>query len=221
MELNLKMLGDTWLFRGIEAEDIDAMLSCLSAESKKFQKGQMIYRAGETTDMVGVILSGRVHIFKDDFWGDRSILSEIGLGDIFGETYAELPSVELEVNVMATEDSEILFLNVGKIMTTCSSSCRFHSRLIHNLLAVTAQKNLMLTRKMEYMAQRTIREKLLTYLSAESQRSGSPRFEIPFNRQQLADYLSVDRSAMSRELCRLRDEGFLEFNKNCFELNKE
>lgn len=221
MELNLKMLGDTWLFRGIEAEDIDAMLSCLSAESKKFQKGQMIYRAGETTDMVGVILSGRVHIFKDDFWGDRSILSEIGLGDIFGETYAELPSVELEVNVMATEDSEILFLNVGKIMTTCSSSCRFHSRLIHNLLAVTAQKNLMLTRKMEYMAQRTIREKLLTYLSAESQRSGSPRFEIPFNRQQLADYLSVDRSAMSRELCRLRDEGVLEFNKNCFELNKE
>lgn len=221
MELNLKMLGDTWLFRGIEAEDIDAMLSCLSAESKKFQKGQMIYRAGETTDMVGVILSGRVHIFKDDFWGDRSILSEIGLGDIFGETYAELPSVELEVNVMATEDSEILFLNVGKIMTTGSSSCRFHSRLIHNLLAVTAQKNLMLTRKMEYMAQRTIREKLLTYLSAESQRSGSPRFEIPFNRQQLADYLSVDRSAMSRELCRLRDEGVLEFNKNCFELNKE
>lgn len=221
MELNLKMLGDTWLFRGIEAEDIDAMLSCLSAEFKKFQKGQMIYRAGETTDMVGVILSGRVHIFKDDFWGDRSILSEIGLGDIFGETYAELPSVELEVNVMATEDSEILFLNVGKIMTTCSSSCRFHSRLIHNLLAVTAQKNLMLTRKMEYMAQRTIREKLLTYLSAESQRSGSPRFEIPFNRQQLADYLSVDRSAMSRELCRLRDEGVLEFNKNCFELNKE
>lgn len=221
MELNLKMLGDTWLFRGIEAEDIDAMLSCLSAESKKFQKGQMIYRAGETTDMVGVILSGRVHIFKDDFWGNRSILSEIGLGDIFGETYAELPSVELEVNVMATEDSEILFLNVGKIMTTCSSSCRFHSRLIHNLLAVTAQKNLMLTRKMEYMAQRTIREKLLTYLSAESQRSGSPRFEIPFNRQQLADYLSVDRSAMSRELCRLRDEGVLEFNKNCFELNKE
>lgn len=221
MELNLKMLGDTWLFRGIEAEDIDAMLSCLSAESKKFQKGQMIYRAGETTDMVGVILSGRVHIFKDDFWGNRSILSEIGLGDIFGETYAELPSVELGVNVMATEDSEILFLNVGKIMTTCSSSCRFHSRLIHNLLAVTAQKNLMLTRKMEYMAQRTIREKLLTYLSAESQRSGSPRFEIPFNRQQLADYLSVDRSAMSRELCRLRDEGVLEFNKNCFELNKE
>ena len=145
------MLGDTWLFRGIEAEDIDAMLSCLSAESKKFQKGQMIYRAGETTDMVGVILSGRVHIFKDDFWGNRSILSEIGLGDIFGETYAELPSVELEVNVMATEDSEILFLNVGKIMTTCSSSCRFHSRLINNLLAVTAQKNLMLTRKMEYI----------------------------------------------------------------------
>lgn len=218
MKINFNMLGNTWLFRGIEAEDMDAMLGCLSAEFKKFQKGQMIYRAGDTTDLVGIILSGRVHILKEDFWGNRSILSEIGTGDIFGETYAELHSVELEVNVMAVEDSEILFLDVGKIMTTCPSSCEFHSRLIGNLLAVTAQKNLMLTRKMEYMAQRTIREKLLTYLSAESQRSGLSRFEIPFNRQQLADYLSVDRSAMSRELCKLRDEGVLEFNKNCFEL---
>jgi CRP-like cAMP-binding protein len=178
----------------------------------------MIYCAGETVTRVGEVVSGRVHIMKEDFWGNRSILEEFGPGRLFGETYAAAPPSPLEVNVMAAEPCEVLFLDIRRIMTTCSSACRFHARLIRNLLSVTAQKNLLLTRKMGYMARRTTREKLLAYLSAQSQRSGRAAFEIPFDRQQLADYLSVDRSAMSKELCKLRDEGVIKFRKNKFEL---
>ncbi len=216
--MDYKLLGHTALFDGIEEGEIPAMLNCLSATTQSYKKGQMIFRLGDTTALVGVVLCGYVHVVKEDFWGNRHILSQLGAGQLFGETYAAIPTAPLEVSVVVAEACEVLFLDVRRIISTCSSACEFHARLIRNLLAVTAQKNLLLTRKLEYMAQRTTREKLLSYLSAESQRQKSASFEIPFNRQQLADYLSVDRSAMSNALCKLRDENLLRFEKNRFEL---
>lgn len=219
MEIDYKLIKRTALFDGIDETEIAAMLDCLSATTKNYKKDRIIYRIGDITTLVGAVLSGRAYAIKEDFWGNRSILSEIGVGQLFGETYAAIPSAPLEVSVVAAEACEVLFLDIRRILTTCSSSCEFHARLIRNLLAVTSRKNLLLTRKLEYMSQRTTREKLLSYLSAESQRQRSSSFEIPFNRQQLADYLSVDRSAMSNELCKLRDEGVLSFEKNRFVLS--
>lgn len=216
--IDFKKLKETTLFMGIEATEIEALLPCLSASTKTYDKGQFIHRRGDIIHRVGVVLSGCIHIIKEDFWGNRSILSEMKGGQLFGESYAILPSEGLAVSIYVAQDCQILFLDVAKIMTVCGSACEFHTKMARNLLMATAQRNLQLTQKLEYMAYRSTREKLLAYLSAQSQRQQSTTFDIPFNRQQLADYLSVDRSAMSNELSKLRDEGLLNFHKNHFEL---
>jgi len=218
MQEYLFILKKSPLFSGIEENEAEQLLSCLGAKTAAYLKNQYIFRAGETTSSAGLVLSGSVHILKEDVWGNRGILAEAQTGDLFGETYAVLPKRPLEVSAFAAENTEILFLSMHKILTICSSACRFHTLLIQNLLSVLAQKNLMLTEKMEHLTKRSTREKLLSYLSAEAQRQQSSAFEIPYNRQQLADYLSVDRSAMSGELGKLRDEGLLRFHKNRFEL---
>ncbi|MDP4109963.1 MAG: Crp/Fnr family transcriptional regulator [Bacillota bacterium] len=218
MKKFLKVIKKSPLFGGVTDDEILSMLGCLSAESRAYKKNEFIYRVGERVSSVGMVLSGSVHIIKEDFWGNRSILKEAGEGRLFGETYACAQNVPLGVSVLAPERAVILFLDVKRILTVCSSACVFHTRLIRNLLFVLAEENLALTGKIGHMTQRTTREKLLSFLSAESQKKGSNTFNIAFNRQQLADYLSVDRSAMSSELCRLRDEGVLEFSKNSFKL---
>lgn len=206
------------LFRGVEPEEIRSMLSCLNANEGTYKKGEFIFRNGDRLNTMGLVLSGSVHIIKEDFWGNRTIIGIASAGRLFGETYACVQSEPLEVGVVAAETAEILFLDARRIITVCTSACEFHTRLIQNLLSVLAEKNLMLTKKMEHMARKTTREKLLSYLSEQSLKQGSPVFEIPFNRQQLAEYLAVDRSAMSSELGKLRDEGILTFNKNKFHL---
>ena len=220
MKNYLNVLTKSPLFSGITENEIESMLSCLSAITKLYNKNQFVFRLGESISSVGMVLSGSVHILKEDFWGNRSILSEVGPGQLFGETYACVQTESLGVSVVAAEPTEVLFMDIRKIMGTCSSACEFHTRLIRNLISALAGKNLMLTGKMEHMAQRTTREKILSYLSSESQKNASSSFEIPFNRQQLADYLAVDRSALSKELCRLRDEGVLAFQKNSFKLKQ-
>ncbi len=165
-----------------------------------------------------MVISGRVHILKEDFWGNRNIITEALPGDVFAEGYACTQGAELGISAVAAEDSRIIFMEVRRVIITCPSACAFHVRLIRNLLSVLARKNLLMDEKLTHLTQRTTREKLLSYLSSESKRQGSASFEIPYNRQQLADYLSVDRSAMSSELCRMRDEGILTFEKNRFRL---
>ena len=215
-EINTNLLKNTLLFQGIVDEDIASVLTCMSAIPVSYQKGNFIFRSGETTDSVGLVLTGSVHIIKEDFWGNRTILLEASAGKLFGETYASLPNLPLEVSVVAIEPCTILFLNINKIMTLCSSNCLFHTKLIRNFLFIFAQKNLLLTQKMEHISKRSTREKLLSYLSGESIKNSNSSFEIPFNRQQLADYLSVDRSAMSNELSKLQEEGLIEYRKNWF-----
>lgn len=198
------------LFRDIAPADLASLLDCLDARERAYEKGAWLLRRGERTDRLGLVLSGTVHILREDFWGSRSIVGLAGPGEIFAESYA-LAGEPLEVSVLAASDARVLFLRVETALTGCG-------QLTRNLTALLAEKNLTLTRKMRHMARRTTREKLLSYLSAQALRSGGPEFDIPMDRQQLADYLAVDRSAMSAALGKLRDEGVLEFRKNHFRL---
>lgn len=218
MKKYLKLLKNTKLFEGITEEEIETVLGCLSASVMSYKKGDIVFHRGERITSVALLLEGGIHIQKEDYWGNLSILNEISEGDIFGEVYACLGNDKILNHAVAVKPSVVLFLDVGRILTLCPSACRFHGRLVQNLLSVLALKNKMLTQKLEHMSQRTTREKLLSYLSEQSLRTGSSSFTIPFNRQQLADFLSVDRSAMSNELSKMRDEGILLFEKNHFVL---
>ena len=169
---------------------------------------------------MGLVLSGGVNIEIDDLWGNKTILGHVDAGQLFAETYACIPGEPLMVSVVASEKSSVLFLNAGKLITTCQSSCTHHNKLIQNLLQISAQKNLALSRRSLHTSSKTIRGRLLSYLSEQAKRSGSYRFTIPFNRQQLADYLGVDRSAMSNELSKMQREGILLYHRNSFVLEK-
>ncbi len=218
MRKYVEVLKKSNLFENINENDIENMISCLGIREKRYTKGSYIYHLGDRISTLNMVAEGEVHIVKEDYWGNRSILTEIGIGELFGETYACLNNIPLQINVVAVKNCAIIELDISKVINTCSNSCQFHSKLIQNLLFVLASKNLMLTNKMEAMSQRSIRDKVMTYLSQQSRKNDSSEFDIPFNRQQLADYIAVDRSALSKEICRLRDEGILEFNKNHFVL---
>ena len=217
-EQELDRIEKSLLFHGISRKDIRALLKCLMAEKRTYGKNEEVLTAGETADSIGFVLDGTVSVEKDDYWGNRNIMAVIRQGETYAESYACVPDAVLGVTVRSAAQTVILEMKVSRVLTTCTSACAFHTRMIHNLLSLVASRNLYMSDKITFLSQRTTREKLLSYLSAESQRAGSGTFDIPFNRQQLADYLSVDRSAMSNELCRLRDEGILKFDKSHFTL---
>ena len=212
------VLKKTKLFSGVGDEEISTMLSCLGASLFTYKKGEFVLRQGEHLSNILVLVEGSLHIQRDDYWGNRSILGHIGIGEIFGEAYAAPDSGTLLNDVIAVEDSAVYFFDVKRVISTCSSACRFHTMVVQNLFFAISEKNRTLVQKLDYLSRRTTREKLISYLSEEAKKQNSPRITIPINRQQLADYLSVDRSAMSNELGRMRDEGLLEFEKNRFRL---
>ena len=212
------VLKQTKLFAGVEEEDVFSMLSCLGARLRTYKKGEYVLRQGQNLSDILVLAEGGLHIQRDDYWGNRSILGHIGVGEIFGEAYASPESGALLNDVVAVENSSVFFFDVKRVITTCSSACRFHTLVVQNLFFAISEKNRSLVQKLDYLSRRTTREKLISYLSEEAKKQNSSYFTIPFNRQQLADYLSVDRSAMSNELCKMRDDGLLEFEKNRFKL---
>ncbi|MBQ3369816.1 MAG: Crp/Fnr family transcriptional regulator [Mogibacterium sp.] len=212
------VLKRTKLFSGVGDDDISTMLSCLEARLLTYKKGEYVLRQGEHLSDILVLAEGRLHIQRDDYWGNRSILGHIGVGEIFGEAYVAPESGTLLNDVISVEDSSVFFFDVKRVISTCSSACRFHTMVVQNLFFAISEKNRGLVQKLDYMSRRTTREKLLSYLSEEAKKQNSASITLPFNRQQLADYLSVDRSAMSNELCKMRDEGLLEFEKNRFRL---
>ncbi len=214
----LSALKSCPLFADISAEQLESLLNCLDASEKSFGKNKFIFLAGEPAVSVGIVLSGSVTILHEDFWGNRSILMRLGPGDLFAEAFSCAGSEPLPVSAIADEKTTIMLIDCRRIISTCSSSCVFHASLIKNLLVILAQKNIQLTRKIEHLTKHSTREKLLSYLSSQAQAAGKSKFDIPFNRQELADYLSVDRSAMSAELGKMRDEGLLRFERNHFEL---
>jgi len=196
------------------------LVSCLGCTFKDYKKGETIYHVGETVREIGIAVCGMIHIVKDDAWGNSNIIAEIGAGEMFAEAIVCGGVGILPVTVSAAEDTVVCFIDFQRIITTCPSACLFHTMLIRNMIGVFARKNIMLTEKMEHITKRTTRDKLLSYLSGQSRHKGVADFEIPFNRQALADYLSVERSALSAEMSRLKAEGIIDYRKNHFVLRK-
>lgn len=219
--MNYKFLIKTPLFRGVTEAEAKAMFECLQTSYKTYRKNDIIYQFGYHVETLGLVLNGSVNIENDDVWGNKNILDNVPAGQLFGETYACLPNERLMINVVAAQESEILFLNMKRLLNTCPTACQYHTQLIYNLLAVMAQKNLNLTHKIFHTSPKSIRERLLSYLSFQAIKQGKYQFEIPFNRQQLADYLGVDRSAMSNELSKMKRDGLIAFEKNIFYLKDE
>lgn len=216
MKKYISILKRTQMFSGVSDDEISSMLGCLNARLYLYQKGEYVLREGEHINDIIVLVEGALHIQKDDYWGNRSILGRITVGEIFGEAYVAPESGALLNDVVAIEDSAVIFFDVKHIITTCSSACRFHATVVQNMFFTISEKNRKLVQKLGHLSKRSTRAKLISYLSEEAKRQNSASFVIPFNRQQLADFLSVDRSAMSNELCKMRDEGLLAFDKNRF-----
>ena len=216
MKVFLPVIRSSQLFSGTSEEELTAMLSCLKAEKKDFPKEAFVLRAGDAADSIGLVLSGNILVIQEDIWGNRNILSKAGAGQTFAAAYACAPGSVLNVSVMTETPVTAMFLNVRRILTVCPSACSHHSRIIRNLLSEMAEKNLRLSEKLTHMGQRSTRAKLMSYLSSEAQRLGKYEFDIPFSRQQLADYLAVERSGLSLEVGKMRSEGLLDFHKSHF-----
>lgn len=218
--MNFSFLSKTELFKQIPKDDISDMLNRLGAYKKTYQKNEIVYRAGETVKSMGMVLFGSVNIESIDVWGNKSILDRVGMGQIFAETYACIGNKPLMVSVVSDSKTEILFLNPSNLFK--DESVHKQSRtLIKNLLSISSQKNLALSRRILHTSPKTIRERLMSYFSERAAIAKDKSFEIEFNRQQLADYLSVDRSALSNELSKMKRDGLISFCKNRFILNSE
>ena len=206
------------LFSQITDNELITLLKCLSVQVKEFKANEYVFSEGEKTNQVGIVLAGRIQLVREDFYGNRSIVTSVGEAELFGEAFACADISQIPISAVAQPETKVMFIDYRKILTSCSSCCGFHQQLIFNMLRIVSRKNVYLNQKIDVMSKRTTRDKLLAYLSYEAKKKGKRSFSIDFNRQELADYLYVDRSAMSNELCKLRDEGVLSFNKNNFEL---
>lgn len=218
MEEFLSTIRSAPLFSGVSEAELTAMLACLKAEKKDFPKEAFVLRAGDTAESIGLVLAGTVLVIQEDIWGNRNILSKAGLGQTFAAAYACAPGSQLNVSVVAETPVTVLFLNVKRILTVCPSACSSHSRIIRNLLGELAGKNLQFSEKLTHVGQRSTRSKIMSYLSAEAQRLGTYELDIPFSRQQLADYLGVERSGLSQELGKMKKDGLLDYRKSHFVL---
>lgn len=216
--MNFDLVSRTALFHGCSEDDIKKLLHCLDSTTYKYGKGDAIYWAGTAVTSIGLVLSGSVQIESNDIWGNRSILGVTDPGDIFAEAYACVPNEPLIVSVIANADCEILFLNVEKMFQLCADACPSHNQLIRNLITIGARKNLQLSHRMFHISSKTIRGRLMSFFSEQAAIQGRTKIVIPFDRQQLADYLNLDRSALSKELGKMKKDGLLEYHKNTFDL---
>lgn len=215
----LLFLQNTALFQGVSLDDLNNMLGCLQTQVFTYQKGEAVFHQGDDLSQIALVLDGKLHIQTDDYWGNHTIIGDLATGDLFGEAYIAPTSGPMQADVVAVTESTVALFTARKMLTVCSNACPFHALVVQNLFYVLAEKNRVLMQKLGHLSKRTTRAKLNSYLSAESQRAGNASFTIPFNRQQLADFLSVDRSAMSSELSKMREEGLLDFDRNRFTLH--
>ena len=218
MNQYITSLKDCLLFKGIDEENIIKMLNCLSASKKNIFKDEFVFHVGDRVKNVYIILEGSVHILDEDFWGNRSIIETMHHNTLFGEAYVFSTKENQLVSVIAAEDSVVLEIDPMRLFKVCPNECSCHTQLIKNTLFILSEKIVQLTEKLGHIIQRTIREKLLSYLSKCAKRTGNSSFYIPYTRQQLSDYLCVDRSALSHELSKLQKIGVLRYRKNYFEL---
>ncbi len=221
MHMQSDLRENVGLFAEIGADDLSVLLTCLGARSKHYKKKEIVLLVEDRVDCVGIVVRGALMVIKEDFAGSRSIIDRIEQYEIFGESLVCAGIATSPVTVVAAEDTEIMWIQFNRILSTCTSSCAFHTRLIGNMIKSLAVRNLQMNLKMEVTSKRNIRDKLMSYLLQHAERSRSFDFIIPLNRSELADYIYVDRSALSRELSRMKDEGMIDFKKNHFRiLNK-
>ena len=218
MKKYLEILKRCPLFTGIDEADLLRMLSCLDARVTRFDKKYTILMEGKPAKHIGIILSGSAQIIQVDYYGNRSILSNVAAGEVFAEAFACAETPVLPVTVVAGEPCEVMLIDSSHVLHTCENGCGFHQQLIFNLMKDLAQKALLFHQKLEIISKRTTREKLMTYLLMQAKRANSNTFTIPFDRQELADYLEVDRSGLSAEISKLRAEGVLESHRSRFRL---
>ena len=216
MEEYFDILSQCPLFAGISRQELGRMLSCLGGKITGIAKGNPVFLEGDPAEFVGVVLSGQVQIVRTDYYGNRSVLTVVSPGGLFAEAFACAGVEALPVSAMALQTSTVLLLDCKRVLTGCSNACTFHSRLVRNLLKGIAQKNLMLTSKIRCMSQKTTREKLLEFLLEQAKQHGSAEFVIPYDRQALADYLGVERSAMSAEISKLKKAGRIDCSGSRF-----
>ena len=215
--MNVRSFQQLRLFREMTEDEISSALRSLHAQEKKYEKGEALFHAGDVTEKLGLVMEGSVTVESNDAWGNRTILSHVCEGDYFAGTFAWLHEVML-VEVVANENCRVLFLNIGLLPELSAEQHPWAARVTANLLTIAARKNLMLTGRVFHTTPKSARAKIMAYLNSVSLQKQSRDFDIPFDRQQLADYLSLDRSAMSKELGRMRDEGLIQTKKNHFVL---
>lgn len=218
MKKYFHILRNCSLFDNIADENLLSMLDCLDAKILSFKKGETIISEGEPAKYVGIVLFGKARIIRCDYYGNRNIIANIEPSHLFGESFACADTKIIPVSVVASENTEVMMINCKRITQTCCNSCEFHSQIIFNLLKILAMKNILFNQKAEVTSKRTTREKLLTYLMQQAQQNNSNKFTIPFDRQELADYLEVDRSGLSAEISKLRADGIIECNRSNFKL---
>ncbi len=218
MKKYFEILRKCPLFDKIEGEDLIKMLGCLGAKIETFDKKYTIIAEGNPAKYIGIVLSGSAHIIQVDYYGNRSILSKVEESEVFGEAFACAEVRAVPVTVVANEPCEIMLIDCSHILHTCSNHCGFHQQLIFNLMKDLATKTIIFHQKIEITSKRTTREKLMTFLLIQAKKSGKNSFDISFDRQELADYLEVDRSGLSAEISKLRNEGIIESYRKHFEL---
>ncbi len=220
MEEYFDIMSQCPLFAGISRQELGLMLNCLDGKITGITKGNPVFLEGDPAKFVGVVLSGKVQIVRDDYYGNRSVLTVVSPGGLFGEAFACAGVETLPVSAIALQNCMVLLLDCRRVLTGCSNACPFHSRLVRNLLQGIAQKNLILTRKIRCMSQKTTQEKLMEFLLEQAKQQGSAEFVIPFDRQALADYLGVERSAMSAEISKLKKAGRIDCSGSWFRVLK-
>lgn len=204
------------LFAGMAQAQIEAILPCLGARQLRFAAGQVIFPAGSEAFSLGLVLQGALDVVQEDLWGSSRLVTRLAPGQLFAESFVLAAQKRLPVSVAAAQDAAVLLLDAERISQPCEQACAFHGQLMRNLLRILAEKNVVLTQKMEIITQKTIREKVLAYLAWEAQKAGSTRFTIAYDRQALADYLAVDRSALSRILGQLQKQGLISASRHDF-----
>ena len=204
------------LFEGVSLSELTGLIGCLGAKKIFAEKGQTVFREGDAATQIGIVLSGAVQLERQDYYGNRSIVAYIGPGQLFGESYAFAGVELLPISAVADEPSWLLLIDARRICVSCANACAFHNRIIYNMLRLVARTNLVYDQKIQVTSKRTTREKLMAYLMNQMKLQNSNSFTIPYDRQELADYLEVDRSGLSAEISKLRKEGILESEKNNF-----
>lgn len=208
----------TPLFRGIQEAELAEMQQRAGMRRRTYTKNERLFSMGTVVSETGIVLHGSVNIETIDPWGGKSILSNVPTGQVFAETYA-FCGEPLMVDVVAAEDCAILLLDMQLLLR--EGDAPWQQKLLQNLLGILVQKNLTLANRIFCTTPKGTRGRILTYLSGQAAKNGSMTFQIPFDRQQMADYLNLDRSALSKELGRMREEGLLTFRKNTFTLHQK